>query len=227
MPSFERKRDKIHQNPKVCLYEISSLRTILFVVTCPTWSWYKHQIWLATNSVWSCFSSYFIKYQATRTNQGTKGLPMLLQSIFSGSETASWRATSGILCGALSFISTKNPKPHGYGPMWVDMVSNVVIMALATSQDFLSMPQPPTSPDQEPWTENDTKAVQEAPLVNPWEIILTVIPYRFPPVWPSTTHIIIHIIPFPSRYIVVYIFVALSQHYPYLWSQDLAAETGK
>lgn len=27
--------------------------------------------------------------------------------------------------------------------------------------DFLSMPQPPTSPDQEPWTENDTKAVQE------------------------------------------------------------------
>lgn len=25
------------------------------------------------------------------------------------------------------------------------------------------MPQPPTSPDQEPWTEHDTKAVQEAP----------------------------------------------------------------
>ena len=79
----------------------------------------------------------------------------------------------------------------------------MVIMALATSQDFLSMPQPPTSPDQEPWTENDTKAVQEARTSNPWEIILTVIPYRFPPVWPSTTHIIIHKIPFPSRYIVI------------------------
>ena len=30
------------------------------------------------------------------------------------------------------------------------------------SEDFLSIPQPPMSPDQEPWTEEDSQAVQQA-----------------------------------------------------------------
>ena len=29
------------------------------------------------------------------------------------------------------------------------------------SQDFLSMPQPPMYPEQDPWTEEDTRAVQQ------------------------------------------------------------------
>ena len=200
----------------------------IFVVTCPTWSWYKHQVWLATSSVWSCFSSYFIKYQSNAFLQVTKGLPDV--AALQHSKAVKLRAEGRLLVFCvvpLVSFQQKILSPWLRSNVGWYGVQRGHHGTAATSQDFLSMPQPPTSPDQEPWTENDTKAVQEA-LNEPFgRLSWQYIPYRFHPIWPSTTHKIIHIIPFPSRYIVVYIFVALSQHYPYLWSQDLAAETGK
>lgn len=200
----------------------------IFVVTCPTWSWYKHQVSFSTSSVWSCFSSYFIKYQATRFSKWPKDSRCCCQP--KHSKAVKLRAEGRLLVFCVVPLVSFQQKILSpwfrlkCGLIWCSTwsswhgshISGLFEYATATNKSW------PRAMDRERY-ESSTRGTQWTF----WEIILTVIPYRFPPVWPSTTHIIIHIIPFPSRYIVVYIFVALSQHYPYFWSQDLAAETGK